>query len=131
MKITPDSSLFTALSRFPDPAQVRDGAARRQSAQGGVAGEPGQRSNDPREAIRQEIMRRQKTATRPADGQQVEGRRRADPAQSLGAGQKTGPVQSSASNRPGEADQAFRREVPNTDTKPKFVRMGQFVDITV
>ncbi|MEX1148285.1 MAG: hypothetical protein WEB93_07895 [Sphingomonadales bacterium] len=113
MKITPDSSLFSTLSRFPDPAQVRN----RQPRQDAVDSQTQRQPHDPREAIRQEILRRQKAA-------QPDGTRAAD------GPHKAGTIDSGAF-RPAETSAAYRREAPNADIRPKFIRMGQMVDIKV
>ncbi len=117
MKITPDSSLFTALSNFPDPAQVRDAAVRRQGQRNDGVNDAGKRSRDARDAVRQEVARRQQAVAKGADGQKKAVQVRANTTVNQAPGR-------------GEAN-AFRREVPNTEARPKFVRLGQFVDITV
>lgn len=128
MKITPDSSLFTALSNFPDPAQVRDAAARRQTQRNDGVDDAGKRNRDARDAVRQEVLRRQQNAKRTEDQKKASEARTNSQrfARALDGNKSTGEVSSDPS---GSA--AFRREVPNTDVKPKFVRLGQFVDITV
>lgn len=132
MKITPDSGLFTALSRFPDAGHARDAAAQRAAAQQGNVGDAANRGSDARDAIRQEIMRRRQQAA--GDENQARARdARGDNtgfASALKAKQQTGSISGEPGTGTTDAG-AFRREAPNVDTKPKFVRLGQLLDISV
>ncbi|RMF10564.1 MAG: hypothetical protein D6763_05345 [Alphaproteobacteria bacterium] len=128
MKITSDSSLFTALSNFPDPAQVRDAAARRQSQRQNAVGDAGSGGRDARDAVRQDVLRRRQAA-KGAEARATNTANRPESrtaATSVAGSRAAGEL----SSDPTRAN-AFRREVPNTVSKPRFVRMGQLVDITV
>ncbi|RIK93622.1 MAG: hypothetical protein DCC73_08615 [Proteobacteria bacterium] len=127
MKITPNSSLFTAISNFPDAGQVRDGLADRRklkNAGGDGAAIPGGEARDVvrREALKKAaLLQNQHAATdakspTPAAKTMKATAPAAAPAEDAAATYNAGSV---------------RREAPFAESKPKFVRLGQFIDIKV
>lgn len=126
MKITPDSSLFTALSNFPDAAQARQAAERRAAAREASVDDGGRRNNDARDALAQDIRRRR------AETEQAQPGTRRDFAAEVAGSTKTESTFNVAGNISGDASgNAFRREVPNVENKPRFIRPGQLIDIKV
>jgi len=128
MKITPDSSLFTALSNFPDAAQARQAAERRAAAREASVDDGGRRSNDARDALAQEIRRRR------AETEQAQSLSRGGFAAEVAGSAKMESAFNVAANVSGAGDtsgNAFRREVPNVENKPRFIRPGQLIDIKV
>jgi len=124
MKITPDSSLFTALSNFPDAAQARQAAERRAAAREASVDDGGRRGGDARDALARDIGRGR------AETEQAQSRNRGGFAAEIAGTRKT----ESTFNVSGTGDvsgNAFRREVPNVETKPRFIRPGQLIDIKV
>lgn len=111
MKITPNNALFTAISQFPDAAQVRaKQAARPQPPDVNRQGSP-RPADDPRgqlirDALRQAAQNQMASAKTVAQAP-------AEPAlQSYSAG-------------------SVRREAPLPEARPAFVRLGQFIDLKV
>jgi len=125
MKITPDSSLFSALSKLPSPAEVR-----RRAAPGGEAGgqqpvDPARREKDARDAIVRQALRE-------AAHRQAALRQNAPEAGAASAARSASGVASSLSAGPASASTgSVSREAPFADSRPQFVRLGQFVDISV
>ncbi len=126
MKITPDSSLFTALSSLPTPAEARK---RSGGVAGGVGGEQanfadkfGQNQKSP--STRDELIRKalEDSKLRQAAIQKKQ-QTKAAVAKSV-----DGEMTDSSARRG-----SVTREAPfaDSDTKPKFVRLGQFVDMRV
>ena len=130
MKITPDSSLFTALSNFPDAAQARQAAERRAAAREAAVDDGGRRGGDARDALAQEVRRRRQADVGQAETGQAQTGSGSKFAAEVADSRKT----QSAFNSPDAGDgsgNAFRREVPNVESKPRFIRMGQLIDIKV
>src|SRR5690606_38907407 len=57
MKITPDSSVFSALSNLPSPADVRRRAQSTAEARAPQVTDPGRREKDARDAIVRQALR--------------------------------------------------------------------------
>lgn len=113
MKITPNTSLFTAISTFPDAGQVRDGLADRRKLKNTGAEGAAIQGGEGREAVRREALKK------------------AALLQTQNAA-KTASPQSTAEEAPSvHTTGSVRREAPFAEVKPKFARLGQFIDIKV
>lgn len=122
MKITPDSSLFSALSNLPGPKDVHRGA--RVEGQAAFAekvqSSKGKAEKDARDAIVRQALR--EAAQRQASLRQSQAS--AAPAATNGVA----PALSAESS--GQAG-LVKREAPFAESRPHFVRLGQFIDIQV
>lgn len=122
MKITPNNALFSAISQFPDPAQVRAKQARTAVQQ------PTVKPDDARSALIRDALRQaaQNQAKQTGQGRQ--------PATAAKAPARSAEVQAVAPAQ--DAVQPYaagsvRREVPLADVRPTFVRLGQIIDLKV
>lgn len=119
MKITPDSSLFRALSNFPSPTDVRRRA--------------------PAEPVRDQVQARAEDAAKSGDNRAALVRQALEQgaARQAALRQTTAAAEASATRAATSANVArpetgsVRREVPFGDSQPNFVRLGQFIDIRV
>lgn len=109
MKITPDASLFQALSSFPRVNRDAINPTPHQ-AQGNAARVSGDAQSG--QAARQEAIRKRATLERLAQS-----------SSSSSSGQVSPDSNRSAS--------PYNREAPGVDQKPAFKRLGQIIDISV
>ncbi len=127
MKITPNSSLFTAISTFPDAGQVRDGLADRRKLKNAGGDGAAIQGGEVRDAVRREALKKAallQNQTTARDAQQST---------------QTVKTKTTTAATPAPAEDAavtynagsVRREAPFAETKPKFVRLGQLIDIKV
>lgn len=131
MKITPDSSLFTALTRLPSPAEVRRRAVPPENS-GGQAVDPARREKDARDAIVRQALRdaaQRQAALR--KGQQQTNQSRAAAQTSVRASASTEAAPAAGAEPAATTRGSVTREAPFADGRPQFVRLGQFIDITV
>lgn len=127
MKITPDSSLFSALSKLPNPAEVRRRAAPPGQAEGQQAVDPARREKDARDAIVRQALRE-------AAHRQAALRQSAPEAGNAPAARSASATDAASAVTAGSASASrgsVSREAPFAETRPQFVRLGQFVDISV
>jgi hypothetical protein len=110
MKITPDASLFQALSNFPRVNRDSVNPAPRQAQENKTRISTDEQS---RQAILQEALRQQRAAVERAQ-------------------------QSHQANFSGQLAQndtrstsPYNREAPGVDPRPAFKRLGQIIDISV
>lgn len=132
MKITPDSSLFSALSNLPGPNEARrrppvESQAAFADRIGKSPADPGRAEKEARDAIVRQALR--EAAQRQASLRQTSLRQSQAPT-SPAAARSADPAATFAT---GTADSAgaVKREAPFADAKPNFVRLGQFLDIQV
>lgn len=128
MKITPDSSVFQALSNFPKVGRETITPAPGQRTAEGQNANTG-RTTEARDTARQEAIRQNREAIEKTRDQ-LRKQAMAEFLQKSKAAEQTGETGSLASSGNGGAP-AHYREAPVVEEKPRFVRMGQFVDISI
>lgn len=128
MKITPNNALFTAISQFPDPSQVR---ARQTRA---AAQQPAGRADDPRAALIRDALRQaaQRQAQEAGQGQrQVADQKKSFSAKAAAKSPELEAAAAADISLQTYAAGSVRREAPLAEARPTFVRLGQFIDLKI
>ncbi len=129
MKITPDSSVFQALSNFPKVGRESiTPAPGQRTAEGQNAGTGS--ATEARDVARQEAIRQNREAIEKTRDQ-LRKQAMAEFLQKSKAAEQTGGTGSSLASSGNGGAPAHYREAPVAEEKPRFIRMGQFVDISI
>ena len=127
MKITPNTSLFTAISTFPDAGQVRDGVADRRKVKHAAVEGAAVQGGEARDAVRREALKKAALLQN-----QTAAREAKQPTQTAKTMKATAVAAAPAEDAAATYNAgSVRREAPFAETKPKFVRLGQLLDIKV